>query len=240
MATGVTMVRIGSLDLGKKPGIVSVISEEPVESAKAAKWLGADLLELRLDMLDFSGPEEMKKVIEKIKSNTGLPCIATNRLQSDGGKWSGSERDRTELLKQVLQLVDAIDIELFADAGMRDSLIETAKSAGKTVIVSSHDFRSTPPVKEMKAILDRSFEAGADIAKLAVVPGSMQDVLNLLQVTLDAGRPVCTIAMGDAGRHTRIVAPCYGSVLTYGSIGKAVAPGQIQVHQLKSALEILF
>ncbi|MDK2912551.1 MAG: 3-dehydroquinate dehydratase [Methanolobus sp.] len=234
------MVGIGSLDLGKRPGIVAVISEEPMESARAAKWLGADLLELRLDMLEFGSPDEMKRTIERIKSGTGLPCIATNRLQADGGKWQGSEEARIELLKQALPLIDAVDIELAADKSHRDSLLQLTKAAGKTMIVSSHDFRSTPAVEDMRAILDRSFEAGADIAKLAVMPNSMQDALDLLQVTLDSGRPVCTIAMGDIGRHTRIAAPCYGSVLTYGSIGKAVAPGQVQIHQLKSTLEILF
>ncbi|MCQ6961834.1 type I 3-dehydroquinate dehydratase [Methanolobus chelungpuianus] len=234
------MVGIGSLDLGKRPGIVAVISDEPVESARAAKWLGADLLELRLDMLEFGSPDEMKRTIERIKSGTGLPCIATNRLQADGGKWQGSEEARIELLKQALPFIDAVDIEIAADEDLRDSFIKLIRAAGKTLIVSSHDFKSTPTVKEMKAILECSFELGADIAKLAVMPLSLQDALNLLQVTLDSGRPVCTIAMGDIGRHTRIAAPCYGSVLTYGSIGKAVAPGQVQIHQLKSALEILF
>ncbi len=234
------MVKIGSFDLGKRPGIVSVIFEEPVESARAAKWLGADLLELRLDLLEFSGPDEMKDTIRKIRSSTGLPCIATNRLQSDGGKWSGNEDARIELLGQAIPVTDAVDIELSTNADHRESLIKMAKAAGKTVIVSSHDLNSTPAVAEMKSILDRSFKAGADIAKLAVMPRSMQDTLDLLQVTLDAEKVVCTIAMGDIGKHTRMVAPCYGSVLTYGSIGKAVAPGQIQIHQLKSVMEILF
>jgi 3-dehydroquinate dehydratase-1 len=234
------MVKIGSFDLGKRPGIVSVIFEEPMESARASKWLGADLLELRLDLLEFSGPDDMKGIIERIRSSTNLPCIATNRVQSDGGAWSGSENARIELLGQALPVTDAIDIELSTDAKFRESLIRMAKAAKKTVIVSSHDFKSTPTVAEMKSTLDRSFRAGADIAKLAVTPQCMQDALDLLQVTLDAEKAVCTIAMGDIGKHTRMVAPCYGSVLTYGSLGKAVAPGQIQIHQLKSVLEILF
>ncbi|WP_319506481.1 type I 3-dehydroquinate dehydratase [uncultured Methanolobus sp.] len=234
------MVKIGTFDLDKKPAIVSVIDDDPAENAKAANWLGADVLELRLDLLNFSGLEEAKKTIERIKVNTNLPCIATNRLQTDGGKWEGSEEERIALLTDILPFVEAIDIELSADAGQRSKLIEAAKAAGVTVIVSAHDFNSTPSVEEMKKILNNAYDAGADIAKLAVMAQSKQDVLNVLQATADMDKPVCTIAMGEIGKHSRIVAPCYGSRLTYGAIAKAVAPGQIKIHELRSALEILF
>ncbi|WMW21465.1 type I 3-dehydroquinate dehydratase [Methanolobus mangrovi] len=234
------MVKIGTFDLDEKPAIVSVIDDDPAENAKAANWLGADVLELRLDLLNFSDLEEAKKTIERIKVNTNLPCIATNRLQSDGGKWEGSEEERIALLTDILPFVEAIDIELSADADQRSKLIDAAKAAGVTVIVSAHDFNATPSVEEMKKILNNAYEAGADIAKLAVMAQSKQDVLNVLQATADIDKPVCTIAMGELGKHSRIVAPCYGSRLTYGAIAKAVAPGQIKIHELKSALEILF
>jgi 3-dehydroquinate dehydratase (EC 4.2.1.10) len=234
------MVTIGTFDLDKKPAIVSVIDDDPVENAKAANWLGADVLELRLDLLNFSDLEEAKNTIERIKVNTNLPCIATNRLQTDGGKWEGSEEERIALLTDILPFVEAIDIELSADAGQRSKLIEAAKAADVTVIVSAHDFNSTPSVEEMKKILNNAYDAGADIAKLAVMAQSKQDVLNVLQATADMDKPVCTIAMGEIGKHSRIVAPCYGSRLTYGAIAKAVAPGQIKIHELRSALEILF
>ncbi len=234
------MVKIGTFDLDEKPAIVSVIDDDPAENAKAANWLGADVLELRLDLLNFSDLEEAKKTIERIKVNTNLPCIATNRLQTDGGKWEGSEEERIALLTYILPFVEAIDIELSADAGQRSKLIDAAKAAGVTVIVSAHDFNSTPSVEEMKKILNNAYDAGADIAKLAVMAQSKQDVLNVLQATADIDKPVCTIAMGEIGKHSRIVAPCYGSRLTYGAIAKAVAPGQIKIHELRSALEILF
>lgn len=240
MSTRKKEVKLGRLVLGKRPGIVSVIGEDPVEMAKASKWLGADLLELRLDMLRFSSYEEMEKVIGKMKSDTGLPCIATNRIHSEGGKWEGTEAARVELLEKAVKFVDAVDIELITEAPLRDRLIRTVKDAGKVVIVSSHSFFSTPSIDEMKDILVRSSDAGADISKLAVMPCSLQDTLNLLQVTLDADMPLCTISMGDAGKHTRLVASCYGSVLTYGSVGKALAPGQLSLHQLHAAREILF
>ncbi len=234
------MVRIENLDLDRKPAIVAVIDDDPVENAKAANWLGADIIELRLDLLEFTDLEETKKIINRIKDNTRLPCIATNRLHADGGKWTGSEESRISSLTDILPFVEGVDIELGTESELRSRVVEAAKASGVTVIISSHDFDKTPSVEDMKNMLDRAHTLGADIAKLAVMANSRQDVLDLLQITADMEKPICTIAMGEAGKHSRIVAPCYGSLLTYGVISKAIAPGQIKIHELRSALEILF
>ena len=45
---------------------------------------------------------------------------------------------------------DAVDIELSADREERDRVVKAAKTCGKTVIVSSHDFSKTPSFQEMK------------------------------------------------------------------------------------------
>jgi len=45
------MVKIGSFDLSEGPAIVAVISRFPVEQAKAALLQGADILEIRMDLL---------------------------------------------------------------------------------------------------------------------------------------------------------------------------------------------
>ena len=235
------MVKIGTFDLEKDKiaAVVAAISEDPIETARSAKLLGADILEIRFDLLDITTSHDAIKLVKDIKSATNLPCIATNRLQSEGGKWSGTEEDRIGLLIEILEQVDAVDIELSAGKDVRKKVIQSAKDTGRTVIVSSHDFNKTPAVDLMRKTLDDCFDAGADIAKIAVMPESMQDVLNLLQVTQDSRAPVCTISMGDLGKHSRIVASCYGSVLTYGSVGDAVAPGQLRVDELKTALEML-
>ncbi|HJH32004.1 MAG TPA: type I 3-dehydroquinate dehydratase [Methanosarcinaceae archaeon] len=233
------MIKIGAFDLEKRAAIVAAISEKPIETAGSAKLLGADILEIRFDLLGITDTHNAIKLVNEIRSATNLPCIATNRAQFQGGKWPGTEEDRIALLVGIVELVDAVDIELQAGKEVLEKVVKSAKIAGKTVIISSHDFITTPAIGQMQKTLDACFEAGADIAKLAVMPGSMQDVLNLLQVTRDAKAPVCTISMGDKGKHTRIVAPCYGSVLTYGSAGNAVAPGQLRVDELKKALEML-
>lgn len=226
------MVRIGSLELNKS--IVAAIGKNPIESAARAKQLGADILELRIDLLDDY--QEAGLALEEIKK-TGLPVIITNRMKQEGGAWEKSEDERISVLLSLMPLADAVDIELCAKD--RNRVVKEAKKRGKTVIISTHDFLETPAYDAMKSVLDESFASGADIAKLAVMPGSFDDVLRLLDVTLHAKGAVCTIAMGDMGKHSRVVAPVYGSVMTYGSVGTATAPGQLRVDELRKILELI-
>jgi len=241
------MVHIGPLDLEKKAAVVAVILEKPLETSKKAAEMGADVLEIRLDLLGIRYLEMAAEIIGKMKSETGLPVIITNRSRIEGGKWEGKEAERIGLLTDLVSLKngpEAVDVELSADKEERDRIIKAAKIHGRTVIVSSHDFSKTPSFEEMKASLEEAFLAGADIAKLAVMPKSMRNVLDLLGVTLDAreaGRVVCTIAMGKPGKHTRVIAPLYGSVLTYASVENTMsaAPGQLPVNEVKKIMELL-
>lgn len=241
------MTQIGSFDLEKKTAVVAVILEKPLENSKKAAEKGADILEIRLDLLGIRNPERAAEVIREIKAETGIPIIVTSRSGAEGGKWDGKEEDRTGLLINLLSLKDgpdAIDIELSAGMKERNRVIKAAKDRETAVIVSSHDFLKTPPLQNMRTIIEEMFLAGADIAKLAVMPLSVGDTLNLLRVTLDfkdAGKSVCTIAMGSQGKHTRVVAPFYGSVLTYASIesNASAAPGQLPVDEVKKIMEML-
>ena len=87
----------------------------------------------------------------------------------------------------------------------------------------------------MLDILSRCHEKG-DVAKIAVMPGSLREVFVFFEVTLKAKRLVCSIAMGDIGKHSRIIAPVYGSLLTYGYVRKPVAPGQMRVDEILKGL----
>lgn len=224
------MVDIGGLNLNRS--IVASLGKNPVQSAIRAKELGADLFELRIDLLDI----DAQKTLRELKK-VDLPIIIANRMKEEGGSWAGSEGERIEKLISLLPFADAVDIELCAQE--RDIVVKKARASGKTVIISTHDFQRTPEPLVMAGVIRESFEAGADIAKLAVTPLSLRDVLNLLEVTLSSKRPVCTIAMGDIGRHSRVVAPIYGSVITYGYVDTPTAPGQLRVDELKYMLKKL-
>lgn len=233
------MVKIGGFDLSKKSAVVAVISHSPIEQAKTAHLQGADVLEIRLDLLGIKDTKSALELLIALKSEVDLPCIATNRLPSDGGKWGGLEEDRIQILLDVLPVVDAVDVELAASTDSRKKLVYRAHELNRTVIVSHHDFTGTPSMEEIGDILEMAWQSRGDIAKFAAKANSPADTINLLRVTHEATKPVCMISMGDIGKHTRVIAPFYGSVLTYGAVGEAVAPGQLSIAELKLTMTVL-
>jgi 3-dehydroquinate dehydratase len=143
------------------------------------------------------------------------------------------------LIQKIIPDVDYIDIERKSLKKNRIESIEIAKKSKTEVIISSHFFNETPTVKKMENILKKSFEYGADISKIAVMPQNEDDVLKLYKAGLKAGGKTCLIAMGDIGRQTRIAAPIYGSVLSYGYINESAAPGQLRTDEIKEGFRIL-
>jgi len=224
------MVCIGNLVLNKS--VVASIGENPVESAIKAKKLGADILELRIDLLRSDVHQSLLSI-----KKTGLPVIITNRMKREGGACDMEEDERINILLSLLPLADAVDIELCAVR--KEDVVKGARKSGKTVIISTHNFQKTPESEIIIKIIDESMEAGADIAKLAVTPNSFEDVLRLLAITIHSKRAVCMIAMGEKGKHSRVIAPIYGSVMTYGYVEKPTAPGQLRVDELKYILNHL-
>ena len=162
--------------------VVASIGKNPVNTSIKAKELGADILELRIDLIS----EDPVKILIELKK-LGLPIIITNRMKEEGGAWTGSEAGRIRELISLIPHADAVDIELCAEK--RDMVVKKAKNAGKKVIISTHDFQNTPDNETMEDFIRESFEAGADIAKLAVMPHSLDDVLRLLEVTLHSCGP---------------------------------------------------
>jgi 3-dehydroquinate dehydratase-1 len=211
----------------KRSQIVAVLGEGAANDLKAAS--GADMIELRLDLVT-----EPIQTIKAIREATEKPIIATNRLQAEGGRFLGSERERIELLVQASEYADLVDIELQAE--LREDFIS---QVSRPVIVSYHDFQGMPGIDELAAIKESMKMAGASIAKIAVTPRSLKDDLDLLGFLLAADLPLCLIAMGDLGRHLRAVAPLYGSALAYGYVRESTAPGQMSLAELSSARELL-
>lgn len=192
----------------------------------------ADAVEFRMDLTDDP--------LEGLEGyDADLPIIATNRAAWEGGEWDGDDGDRLAALSEAtaFDAVGAIDVELESILdGAADALLETARERDVSVIASSHDFEGTPPRGELVSTLT---EAGkyADVAKVAVTAESRADTIALLSATEQLayhGDRVATMAMGEVGRHTRAVAPVYGSRIGYAPVdpAEATAPGQYDLETL--------
>jgi 3-dehydroquinate dehydratase-1 len=206
-------------------------------AAEPAAREHADCVEFRMDMA-----EEPLAALAAYDGD--LPLIATNRPGWEGGEWTGE--GRIDALQTAVDhdAVAAVDVELATlSNGDGHGLVERAAERGLPVIVSTHDFEGTPPRPELGRLLTRAGEVG-DVAKLAVTATDPDDALDLLAATrahAAEGAAVATTAMGGAGRHTRAVAPVYGSRIGYAPVDPAdgTAPGQYDLATLRTLVDAL-
>ncbi|MCK4476854.1 MAG: type I 3-dehydroquinate dehydratase [Methanophagales archaeon] len=240
--------RIGEVELGHAPVVVGVMKSLSIHEAKRAKESGAAVIELRIDLLEneeknMGKVKEFVTMLKNFQSSVQMPIIVTNRKKEEGGSFVGTEAKRIGMLNSILETaeVDAVDIEFFSPAELKKMIIEKAKSLHIPVIFSFHDFKGMPSREDLLAIIARMYEEGGSIAKIAVTPKTPSDALLLLALThkvSSEGKLLVTIGMGPVGRHLRVIAPLYGSALTYGFMEgeEGVAPGQFSVKELRNML----
>ncbi|MFW6436262.1 MAG: type I 3-dehydroquinate dehydratase [Halococcoides sp.] len=196
----------------------------------------ADAIEFRMDLADDP--------LDALDSYGGdRPIIATDRVTSEGGESpAGPERRERLIAAARSPAVGAVDVELDRVAECED-VIAAARAADTRVIVSAHDFEATPGPEAMVERLAQAASVG-DVGKLAVTATDREDTLDLLVATRAAsvqGHRVATMAMGEPGRHTRVVAPLYGSRIGYAppAGAPATAPGQYELTRLAELIAAL-
>ncbi|NLD92278.1 MAG: type I 3-dehydroquinate dehydratase [Fibrobacter sp.] len=224
------MLSIGSCLLGNAPKVVAVIDELfSIEKILDVKQDGADIFEMRIDC--YKAPlDTIVAYLEKVKNEAAVPMIGTVR-END---WTS--KDRIPIFRAIMPFVDSIDLELGTPISneVRDF------AHGKTIIVSEHDYNKTPSNDCLNDMVKRSLDQGADIVKLAVMANSRDDVRRLFTFTQECTIPVVTIAMGSHGTISRVIAPLFGSLFTYGFIEKPVAPGQLSAKKLVEEIGLYF
>ncbi len=196
----------------------------------------ADILELRADRFFDGNTSFLKRILQDIKAS-GLPVILTMR---QGEVPNLSEKKRLEIISELMPEADAVDIEL--GASICQDVVRAARTNSKIVIISEHDFDKTPSEGELDIIFKKSIEKGADVVKIAVTPNSPVDAAKLMCFCLKSSKqhPVACISMGEVGAFTRVYGHLFGSSITYGFISEPIAPGQLDVRELKRKISKFF
>ena len=228
--------------------VMGKVKDEIMDAARAVCSSPADIVEWRADWFeDIFEIEKAVEVAAELRDTLGeIPILFTFRTAKEGGE-RDVDTDTYVMLNQAMArsgYVDLVDVELFTGAELVDEIIGTAHSCGVKVIASNHDFHKTPEQAEIVSRLCLMQKVGADIPKIAVMPQNERDVLTLLAATEEmarvyADRPIITMSMAGTGAISRLSGEIFGSALTFGTAGKASAPGQIDANELKTILEIL-
>ena len=209
--------------------------------ARSAVDAGADVLELRVDLLEEAGAlaasdpldaaaaaaqvlECLRGLGEAIDAADGsAPVLLTCRTAAEGGQARLDDAAYGALLCSVLDgLADwaperrpaAIDVEV--QRGCLRRVCAQAHGLGIDVVASFHDFEATPADEVLEEVLARMACEGADLAKIAVWPTSADDVARLLRV--------CARATAGTGERGGLGVPV--AAMSMGALGAVsrVAP----------------
>lgn len=203
-------------------------TDEVIAVAEDCIRKGADILEFRIDGLENPNLKDITQTITEIN----FPMIITNRIESEGGSFKGSEDERINILKGCADLVEYVDVELRTD----DIYIEELKDYNAKLIVSYHDFKKTPELNEIYYIVEKEKEMG-DIAKVAFMPNNLDDTLKVLAI-LSHYKDTIAISMSDLGSYTRVMASKFNSPITFAAGRDVTAPGQIDIETMKVLLNM--
>ena len=212
--------------------------------ARSAVDAGADVLELRVDLLEEAGAlaasdpldaaaaaaqvleclrglGEAIDVADGADADGSAPLLLTCRTAAEGGQARLDDAAYGALLCSVLDgLADwaperrPAAIDVEVQRGCLPQVCEQAHGLGIDVVASFHDFEATPADEVLEEVLARMAREGADLAKIAVWPTSADDVARLLGVC----------ARATAGAGTGLGVPV--AAMSMGALGAVsrVAP----------------
>jgi 3-dehydroquinate dehydratase-1 len=205
-------------------------------------------LEWRVDFFEEIGDVALviatAKAI-KIKAS-GTPLLFTRRSAMEGGeKIALSEAQVIALYSAVCEskAIDLIDYEM---ANERDNIVQVrdaARANNIQLVLSFHNFSYTPGLEYLTEKFLLADQLGADVAKVAVMPRNLDDVLVLLTATRQVSKtlriPLISMSMGPLGAMTRLFGWTFGSALTFAVGAASSAPGQVPIEDLNTVLQIL-
>lgn len=237
--------------------ICTTIQNKTIDEIYAILESGdVEMAEIRLDSCPLTMDE-----IEELFSTSDVPLVATCRINAVKERLSqtlaGHQQDDRKLEMKASQEVESklitaihagaafVDLEIEAPPMMSKRLRRETRENGTVFVRSYHDYKGTDSIEALKALTEKCFAIGADIAKIVTMAapctGDNQspDVDRVLSL-YDHFDPAKLIAfaMGDAGKISRIQCLAKGSPFTYASLNEAdtAAPGQMPTEEMRSII----
>jgi 3-dehydroquinate dehydratase-1 len=210
---------------------VSIAEKTPYKIKQVLKIAlkKSDYAEVRFDFLKI---EHIPEALETIKKDLNK-IVCTLRPKTEGGKFPGNEKERIAILKLIAEYNPfLLDVE-FNTLKRNTSLVRYLKSTKTKLLVSWHDLKKTPSSAELKKKMNQMTKFSSNV-KIVSTAKSTDDSNRMLELYSKKGRNnLISFAMGDLGRISRILCLYLGSPYTYVSLGKAIAPGQFSVDEVK-------
>ncbi|PYT00777.1 MAG: shikimate dehydrogenase [Acidobacteria bacterium] len=210
---------------------------ELLDRAGAAPDFG--LIELRFDCLEKS--ELAAEDVEKLRNNLARifgqvdpeRCITTFRPKKHGGHRELSQLERSNFWNM------GFETEL---ADLEEDVVDVSWSwlwGGR--ICSFHDFLGVPD--DLNSVFHKLVHLETGLIKIAVAVEDATDAIavwNLFHLAEKENIRLIPIAMGEAGKWTRILGLAHGAPLTYASLDEdgKTAPGQISSSDLRSVFRV--
>lgn len=193
----------------------------------------ADVIEIRFDCLN---PDQIDAVVENLPA-IDKTYLLTYRPSEQGGMRVLPLNARLMFWKKVLPALEGRDLLIDLEADINFPL-----RFDETKVIRSVHFFNDPPSDLRPALFDLA-DLGDGIVKIAATAEDITDALPVWRVIKAAEgeeKRVIPIAMGEAGKWTRILGPAHGAFMTYAALDEAdaTAPGQITASDLTELFRV--
>ena len=194
----------------------------------------ADLTEVRFDCL---APSEIRAALARISSQPELSdsLLATLRPIEQGGARDISCEERRQFWTWDIS-------KAFWGGDFEEDMIPLSLPANcRNRIVSVHEDDVNP--LDVESAYGRLKNTGASVLKIASSAEDATDAIPVWALLAQAKKekmPFVPIAIGEAGKWTRILGLAHGAFMTYASLetGSETAPGQISGEDLANVFRV--
>ncbi len=235
--------------LRRRPLVVGTLTGQASLNAQLTRARSPyiDVVELRLDTFTAVHKEGAKAfalaLMHRVRKVTRKPVLLTFRSHTESGtavraEFRAGDSLRESVVAPLLPLAALVDVEA-RRVSYAARVGAVARRLGVGVIHSYHDFKGAR-LAGPRLWAARAAKKGADVFKVALSPKTDRELDAFLGWGLSLDGPRVLIGMGPEAAMTRQTGFTFGSILTYGHLGRSAAPGQVAAADLGRRIRLIY